>query len=575
MAIPGQDLDFSWLADLPATFEEARAKADIRQALSGIDTSDADSLERASRALLRSGRDRSVKLGIDLGALAQKQRDVEISRQQTKNLGDFFGGGGQLPAGPSVSPRVTDPRNKIPTIRRIAQEENIDPDVAVRVASSEGLGQFTSGIPGERSYGAFQLNVDSPSAMGNQFRRDTGLDPSDPNNEDATIRYALRQAKQGGWTPFHGAKNTGIGQFEGIRGVQPQAEAAGPVQVAQAGGPSAPGGGLSARGELNKLMFVIANSSKADPAARNMLLEVAKSKLDELKPTPQERNWFNINADRATRGEAPVTYEQSLSITSGRETPEEGAEKQFLKGNVEAAQKEYGVIADQGKASEKTLGTIRRMKQIVDTPDFYSGFGTPTAIKALQAGGSVFKALGLDVKPEFSRITDAEALISEFTALGKQMLLSATGGSLGNQISNTDRDFLEQAQAGVANSPKGNRALLLVAEQIHERQQELANVARDYMKSAGSKASRIGLDEALEKYKNEHPLFQDAAGKLTSNGKMVQGLMEAGGAGAQTPDRFSRRQILPEDEGRTVTGPGGKQYTIQNGVPVPVGQKGL
>ena len=85
------------------------------------------------------------------------------------------------------------------------------------MARSEGLGTFTSGIPGEKSFGAFQLNTQG--GMGNEFYRDTGLDPSDPRNEKATIDYALRKACAGGWAPFHGAKNRyGYDNFAGING---------------------------------------------------------------------------------------------------------------------------------------------------------------------------------------------------------------------------------------------------------------------------------------------------------------------------------------------------------------------
>ena len=110
-----------------------------------------------------------------------------------------------------------DPRGMVPFIRETAKKYGIDPNVAVNVARSEGLGTFTSGIPGEKSFGAFQLNTQG--GMGNEFYRDTGLDPSDPRNEKATINYALSKASTGGWGPFHGAKNRyGYDNFAGING---------------------------------------------------------------------------------------------------------------------------------------------------------------------------------------------------------------------------------------------------------------------------------------------------------------------------------------------------------------------
>jgi hypothetical protein len=117
-----------------------------------------------------------------------------------------------------------DPRGLVPYIRATAQKYGIDPDVAVRVARSEGLVGFTSGIPGEQSFGAFQLNTQG--GLGNVFRRQTGLDPSNPRNERATIDFALKYASQHGWGDFHGAHNTGIGRWQGIRRAGARSDAA-------------------------------------------------------------------------------------------------------------------------------------------------------------------------------------------------------------------------------------------------------------------------------------------------------------------------------------------------------------
>jgi len=122
-----------------------------------------------------------------------------------------------LPAGTDRS----DPRGMAGYIRETAKKYGIDPEVALRVAKSEGLSSFRSGVrmkngKEEPSFGAFQLYTGG--GLGNQFRKDTGLDPSDPANEKATIDYALRTAAKVGWGPWHGAKNTGIKQWEGIGG---------------------------------------------------------------------------------------------------------------------------------------------------------------------------------------------------------------------------------------------------------------------------------------------------------------------------------------------------------------------
>ena len=126
-----------------------------------------------------------------------------------------------LPKSPKTDP--VDPRGMAAHIRATAVKYGIDPEVALRVAKSEGLSTFQSSVPRtgkgsyngrEDSWGAFQLY--KGGGLGNEFQKATGLDPSDPANEKATIDYALKHASQNGWGSWYGAKNTGIGNREGI-----------------------------------------------------------------------------------------------------------------------------------------------------------------------------------------------------------------------------------------------------------------------------------------------------------------------------------------------------------------------
>lgn len=106
-------------------------------------------------------------------------------------------------------------------IRAEAARRGINPNVAMAVARSEGFNSFQSSVKNPRgpngredSWGAFQLYMGG--GLGNDFQKATGLDPRDPANEKAGIQFALDAARRGGWGPFHGAKNTGIGQWQGI-----------------------------------------------------------------------------------------------------------------------------------------------------------------------------------------------------------------------------------------------------------------------------------------------------------------------------------------------------------------------
>lgn len=106
-------------------------------------------------------------------------------------------------------------------IRAEAKRRGIDPDIAMTVAKNEGFFTYKSTIPGEQSFGSFQLNYSSnprKPSLGDRFTKDTGLDARDPNTEKAQIRYALDEARRVGWGQWYGWKGlpwAGIGTAGG------------------------------------------------------------------------------------------------------------------------------------------------------------------------------------------------------------------------------------------------------------------------------------------------------------------------------------------------------------------------
>jgi len=132
----------------------------------------------------------------------------------------------------------SDPRGLIPYIREQAIKNGVDPDVAVRVAQSEGL--LNPVGDNKTSFGAFQLHTGG--GMGDDYKRDTGKDPSDPANEKDTIDYAMSHVGKTGWGPWHGAARVGIGARQGL-GMDPAALAAREKQRSSQIVGSAEGGG--------------------------------------------------------------------------------------------------------------------------------------------------------------------------------------------------------------------------------------------------------------------------------------------------------------------------------------------
>jgi hypothetical protein len=140
-----------------------------------------------------------------------------------------------------------DPRGVEPLIREAAVRYGHDPDTAVKVAQSEGLGTFLG--DGGKSGSAFQLYTGG--GLGNEFQKETGLSPLDPKNEPAAIDWAMRNLDRTGWSPYHGAKKVGVGSRDGISvgspGSLPAVPNFGGMMVGNQGPSYAPAGAPVAR----------------------------------------------------------------------------------------------------------------------------------------------------------------------------------------------------------------------------------------------------------------------------------------------------------------------------------------
>lgn len=105
-------------------------------------------------------------------------------------------------------------------IRQSATARGIDPDVALRVAMSEGglkdpvrQSDYVKNGVREASYGPFQLYMGG--GLGNKAL-EAGIDPRDPNQWRQGVDFALDQAAKGGWSPWYGAAKVGVGNRTGL-----------------------------------------------------------------------------------------------------------------------------------------------------------------------------------------------------------------------------------------------------------------------------------------------------------------------------------------------------------------------
>jgi hypothetical protein len=181
-------------------------------------------------------------------------------------------------------------------IRQAALQRGIDPNTALAVARSEGgltswnrqSDVIMANGQREPSFGPYQLYMNG--GLGSQFQRQTGLDPRLEQNGPQAIDFALDNAKQNGWTAFHGAANTGISRWQGINpGVDPQTT-------------------NSVNQSLTKMSTSLSSTSKDVSTLGDNSFDAGKSIMDAFK-TPGQAPGANSNYfPPAPQAQLPANY---------------------------------------------------------------------------------------------------------------------------------------------------------------------------------------------------------------------------------------------------------------------------
>lgn len=297
----------------------------------------------------------------------QASQPMQQPQQQPANQN--FGPMSQTPPQPAQGQGVSMPdplmTQKISYIQQAAQQRGIDPQTALQVAKSEGLAggvgdQGSSGGPYQLHMGGIAPGGNSVPGMGDDFRKATGLDPRDPKNWKQTVDFALDKAKTGGWSPFHGAARSGIGNQQGIGGAQPSQGQPQPQQNQGAqGGAQGPG--------HSQLMSMAQRIQKANPGIKPGVLWQA---LAQAAPM------MNQEAQQALK-------EQTLDLKSQLQTQREQSDlvlhqmDDFLKGQTsqQNTQTRAGVqergqdmqSADKQKALDVSKARLDMLKQWRDS----------------------------------------------------------------------------------------------------------------------------------------------------------------------------------------------------------------
>lgn len=246
-------------------------------------------------------------------------------------------------------------------IMEAAAARGIDPNTALAVARSEGLNAdpreaWQSSVvkngKRERSYGPFQLYIDG--GLGNQFMKSTGLDPRDPSTWKQQVDFSLDHAGKNGWGAWYGARNTGIGNMDGIGGRTPaQANAA-----RVAGGDFSTFAGAGQQGvnqdAMRTLAGLLTNPDVSEPI-RGLAGSMIQQAMGQTQPmTPQQQVSLAssmLGLENAMRPPAGPTFRPA--------TAEEASAYGATAGQIDTSNgRFYPASAGSGSAKEQQIARL-------------------------------------------------------------------------------------------------------------------------------------------------------------------------------------------------------------------------
>lgn len=379
-------------------------------------------------------------------------------------------------------------------IRHAAKQRGIDPEIAVRVAMSEGgvsdptrqSDVVKNGVR-EQSYGPFQLYMGG--GLGNEFQQATGLHPSDPGAWQKGIDFALDKAKEGGWGPWYGAAKAGIGNRDGIGGAQGALNAMAAPQGQQMSQSTPQGqGGFNVDPALMKQLF-------ANPLTRDLAIDVARTRLaamqdqnDPMKRLAFEKAQLEVEKLRNPSPEEPKIVEL------------------FDEGTGQPYKATYNAQTGQ----YERIGGIKAPSgmQVEMGPDGqFTLTQGPLKDKPLNEGEA--KNAGFLVRGR-----DANAVISELEDQGTSMwnkIMRAVPGGMGNFGLGPEAQRFEQAKRDFVNAVLRRESGAVIA------QEEFDNADQQYFPQPGD-----GPEVIQQKRRNRENAikgFELGAGSAGKQGK--------------------------------------------------------
>lgn len=265
----------------------------------------------------------------------------------------------------------------------------------------------------------------------------------------------------------------------------------------------------SNNGWLSKLGDIAINmapglASISDPERANALSKIAAA---NAKPAEDKGTWsmhtlpngqmVRINSKTGQPQLLPGNY-------AAPEKPEKDKVKEAADiGRVKEFQDLSAEIAKNGASSREALNTVQPIEQALANPNVPQGFGGELRATANKATAALPGATPEHMKTAAD--TDvAVAGINKMVQEGRTL-----NGGMPGSLSDKDLVFLKQSQAGLGNTPEGNKRIIEIYKQLHNRRVEMDDARQAYL--ADTEAHPLGLDEGFRSGLNKKWAAENAA----------------------------------------------------------------
>src|SRR5215471_5175603 len=614
---------FDWLGQLPADMEGARVRSARRTALADLNSSDIDSLKAKSAALLRGG---DFEGGLKLLEEARKLEETKLRGQAAIEYKGYidplleaakkaaqpaaattdeqpftlnFPGGGATPAAPAAGPspfanRPGSLQSIIPAAppgpRSEVPPEVVPPSPAVPPNMAElsgGAGTPEMGTPVKTV--SFRKPEPPPVQLAGPMPTPDVVPP--PPAMIGAPGPVMAQA--GGSPPVDlGRYPDWVGRAITGGGDVP----IDPGKLAPLGGPPAPTTGpaidyspqlRAAAGNAQAISDIMARMGKNPGRGQLALAQSLLQRALEEKKLPPDVVQYNLDLSQRMRmGEGFISYRNWKA--EDKLSPE--TYKEVLKA-YSGDEKGAGGYRTNGMKAQDLEETLTQMEAIMKAPGFVAGTGAKELVQAAGFWGTLKKgAEAVGVDPSYIKALDdtitplkgaarAVALAQAFNALSNQAIYAKLG-SLGNQISEGDRNFIHMAFPSLSLSVEGNQLITELMRMSTRKIVDAWKAAEEYRHATpAGRQSVTGMDRHVRNNTDENSVFTrigpDGQPMRNPDGSFV--LTDKGEAMQRRIDAIVGKQPPPVDIPGTARAVGGavsgavQNLTGPGTMPAPAG----